>query len=37
VASFVANHTDALWDITAADAHRLAAALLQLANEFEHR
>jgi hypothetical protein len=34
---FVADHTDALWDITAADARRLAAALLQLADEFEQR
>jgi hypothetical protein len=33
---FVADRTDALWDITAADARRLAAALLQLADEFEH-
>lgn len=32
---FIADHTDALWDISAADARRLAAALLQLADQFE--
>ncbi|MDX6366168.1 MAG: hypothetical protein QOK30_1244 [Nocardioidaceae bacterium] len=32
---FIADHTDALWDISAADARRLSAALLQLADQFE--
>jgi hypothetical protein len=32
---FIADHTDALWDISAADARRLAAALVRLADQFE--